>query len=399
MPEREAVSREEVHEALEALYDNVALLRSGFGERFSDIGAAEGLGDRAVRPRAVLLEAIEMLRPVRRAAFGSRDSRACDVLTLRYVERLGTPEIMEELSIGRRQVFRDLSQAEEKLAQILGRWAEGDPLASDLDQAADPIRSELTMLASRPMEIGLSAVISEAVEMVRPLAAERGVTFTGSWPADGDQVVADRSLLKQILVQLFSLAVQYCRGSDVTLSIAAQEAGLGLVVLFRPREGGYLDRVADLQRIAQHQGITIQARDCQSACEVRLSLRRQEPRLVMVVEDNPGAVELYRRYLSGNSWRVRHVADPRVAFELARREEPDVIVLDVMMPGMDGWSVLQALKQRPETNAIPVLLCSIVEDRELSRILGATVSLKKPVAQGDFIAALHRCLRREEPGL
>ena len=394
----DAIPREEVREALGALYDNVVLAECPLARRFPEMAALSDVTDRALRLRAVLLEAIEALRPVRRAAFGSREARACDVLTLRYVERLDIADMMEELAIGRRQVFRDLSQAEERLAQILAAWAGGSRQGTEPREQRDTLSSELAVLASQPGEVNLRQLTEEAMALVRPLAEELGVSPRCEWQHDEVAVIADRSILKQLTVQLLSGALQSSSRSEIRLSATLAEGSVRLVLLSWPKPGHpYYAKLAEMQHIAQHEGMGLEVKSTESICEVSLVLKRQRPVSVMVVEDNPGAVELYRRYLGGGAWRVSHLPDPRLAFEVARREQPDVVVLDVMMPKMDGWSVLQALRQRPETRGIPILLCSVVEDEELGRVLGATEWLKKPVAQGDFLAALNRCLRAAGP--
>jgi CheY-like chemotaxis protein len=108
------------------------------------------------------------------------------------------------------------------------------------------------------------------------------------------------------------------------------------------------------------------------------------------VEDNPQVVQLFRRYLHGSIYRLLHVPDPDVLVQRAGEEQPAVITLDVMMPRRDGWELLQALKVRPETRDIPVLVCSVLRDRELALALGAADFLPKPITQHTLLAALNR---------
>jgi CheY-like chemotaxis protein len=396
MVERPSVERETVHEALDLLYDNPGLARCALTECFADIASLEGINERALRLRAVLLEAIETLRPARIVPFGSREGRACEVLTLRYVERMSIAEIMEELSVGRRQVFRDLSQAEERLAEVLTTWATTSDRPNEPSPRQDTLSGELASLAAQPMEVELGELLQEAVELVGALARRRGAALQYD-RAGSEVVIADRALLKGLLVQLLSLAVQSASQTDVELASDEAQRSTTVRIRFCPETDEGVAGINEAQRIAAHQGIYVQWVRGPIA-EIVLHLRRREPLSVLVVEDNPGAVELYRRYLDGSSWQLKHLTDPRLAFEVVRRERPDVVVLDVMMPRADGWSVLQALRQRPETTEVPVLLCSVVEDRELSGALGATATLKKPVSQGDFLAALQRCLAGTRPG-
>ena len=126
---------------------------------------------------------------------------------------------------------------------------------------------------------------------------------------------------------------------------------------------------------------------------IRLGLRLVRPRAVLVVEDNAGAIELYRRYLAdAPEWQLAAAVDPRVCLDMATRLRPSAIVLDIMMPQQDGWSVLQALHTHPVTRAIPVVICSVFSDPGLAEALGATAYLTKPVSRLEFLAALERCL-------
>jgi CheY-like chemotaxis protein len=70
------------------------------------------------------------------------------------------------------------------------------------------------------------------------------------------------------------------------------------------------------------------------------------------------------------------------------RFQPDVITIDIMMPQMDGWELLQTLKMRDETRHIPIIVCSAWADPDLARSLGASASLKKPITQKMFLEAL-----------
>ena len=82
--------------------------------------------------------------------------------------------------------------------------------------------------------------------------------------------------------------------------------------------------------------------------------------------------------------------DGSQGIELAQQLQPNVIILDVMMPGMDGWQILQRLHSTPATKAIPVVICSVFYDPELAFTLGAADVLKKPVRKEDLVVALKK---------
>jgi len=100
--------------------------------------------------------------------------------------------------------------------------------------------------------------------------------------------------------------------------------------------------------------------------------------LLLVVEDDLTSAALLKECFTLGGYRVIHAGDGATALRLAREKHPQAITLDVMLPGMDGWSVLQELKASPETASIPVIIVSSTEDRQLGFTLGATDFLVKP---------------------
>ncbi|MEJ2548074.1 MAG: response regulator, partial [Gemmatimonadota bacterium] len=100
---------------------------------------------------------------------------------------------------------------------------------------------------------------------------------------------------------------------------------------------------------------------------------------ILTVDDDPEARSLLRRILERESFRVVEAADGLEGLRMARANRPDCITLDVMMPGMDGWEVLTELKRDPELAGIPVIMLSILDERNLGFSLGASDYLTKPV--------------------
>jgi CheY-like chemotaxis protein len=101
--------------------------------------------------------------------------------------------------------------------------------------------------------------------------------------------------------------------------------------------------------------------------------------IVLVVDDDATARDLMQRSLSKDGYCVEVAADGRSGLEMARRLKPAIITLDVMMPGLDGWAVLTALKADPGTASIPVIMVSMVDDKNLGFALGAADYFTKPV--------------------
>jgi CheY-like chemotaxis protein len=101
--------------------------------------------------------------------------------------------------------------------------------------------------------------------------------------------------------------------------------------------------------------------------------------VVLVVDDDASQRELLTRFLEREGFAVRTAADGRAGLDMARELKPRAILLDVMMPQMDGWSVLTALKADPSVSAIPVIMASFVNEPALASALGATDYVLKPL--------------------
>ena len=112
--------------------------------------------------------------------------------------------------------------------------------------------------------------------------------------------------------------------------------------------------------------------------------------LILAVDDDPAVLDLLSRNLNREGYSVRTATNGRDALTLAKELKPRLITLDVMMPSMDGWSVLTALKADPVTRDIPVVMVSIIDDRQLGFALGAADYLTKPVDRARLADILSR---------
>jgi CheY-like chemotaxis protein len=114
-----------------------------------------------------------------------------------------------------------------------------------------------------------------------------------------------------------------------------------------------------------------------------------EAGVVLVIDDDPDAQDLLRRVLARAGFLVEGALDGPTGLERARELQPDVILLDVLMPGVDGWSVLSALKDDPVLGDIPVVMVTMLDDRRLGYSLGAAEYLTKPVEPARLLHLLH----------
>ncbi len=388
-------SEEAVHTALATLGNVVELAQCPLAECFPELAGIQALNDRGRRLRSLLLEAIGALAPARPAPFGSSESRNHDVLTLRYVERMATMEMAEELSLSRRQVQRDLRRAEEVLTDLLHSWAQRSEARALSGDADDSLGTELAAYTSQPAQVQAGEALRQALETVGPLAESLGVHLHAGEGLDREcWVPADRAFLRALMVQVVSLGVQMTVSGEVRAGFGLVEDRAEVRVAFGASQSPELDRRLDsIRRAAGSEGIDCRVDVSDGEIAVALRLRPSVGAKVLVVEDNPGAIDLYRRYLAGTGWELHSITDPRLCLPSVRTNRPDVVILDIMMPHLEGWRVLRTLKESPDTASTPVVVCSVVEDPALAGALGAATYLRKPVSRSEFIAAISLCLR------
>jgi CheY-like chemotaxis protein len=119
---------------------------------------------------------------------------------------------------------------------------------------------------------------------------------------------------------------------------------------------------------------------------------------ILVVDDEATAREIIRHHLTREGFHVVTAGSGQEALQLARQVRPRAITLDVMMPGMDGWAVLTALKKDPDLCDIPVLMCTMLDDRNMGFSLGASEFLPKPIDRNRLTAILRKYGKGPAPG-
>jgi CheY-like chemotaxis protein len=112
--------------------------------------------------------------------------------------------------------------------------------------------------------------------------------------------------------------------------------------------------------------------------------------VVLVIDDDPTVHDLMGRMLEKDGFHVLTAANGPEGVRLAKSARPVVITLDVLMPGMDGWAVLKALKSDPDTAPIPVIMLSIIEQKNLGYALGAVDYLPKPIDRQVLLTSVRR---------
>jgi CheY-like chemotaxis protein len=111
---------------------------------------------------------------------------------------------------------------------------------------------------------------------------------------------------------------------------------------------------------------------------------------VLVVDDNTDLVHFYRRYTATTRYHIVNVSEGEKVFDAVANFAPNIIVLDVMLPDVDGWEMLTRLREHPDTRTIPVIVCTVTRGEELALALGAELYVPKPVGRLEFVQALEQ---------
>ncbi|MGQ9681723.1 MAG: response regulator [Anaerolineae bacterium] len=390
------VTRLQVHEALECLYDGPSLAQTDLAACLPLVSSLRSVPERALKLRALLLDAIELLQPDRPESFRSAATRSYDVLTLRFVRGLSMARIASELHVSERQAYRDLALAEERLADALssGGWEPVSAQPTHSAPGAELVGAELHSIPQQSASVDTGELLAYAKGTVEPLARQLGVAFDCSLPDTSLAGTGDEVLLRTTFVQMLSIAVRHAAGGRVRIEVQPGAKGIAVVVSFLPRSGGELrGAFGSLASLTGAQRLACSLEPGASGMQrICLTLPRLPRRLVLVLEDSASAVELYRRYLAESSeWEIIAAPSANAALHMAVEKQVAVIVLDLLMPEKDGWQVLQTLRALPETAKIPVLVCSVFDEADLASALGASAFLKKPVSRDQFLSALRAC--------
>jgi CheY-like chemotaxis protein len=393
-----------VQDALKHLYDPARLIQHPLVALLST--ELPGLGNPGQELRVYLLDAIESLEPAPRAPSSEKERRPYIVLVDRYIGGLSIEEIGERLHLGARQVRREHRIGVRALAAYL--WHRCNQQVCDAgvrkSPALDSLQRELDILGVQLEDTHMIELLQAVERPIRALAHGHncGIVFA---PAPQDLFcLCDRTLAKQALLScLNSLVAQHPRYIEVA-AVALHGAPVVLMKVSPALSADLLpalDRELETCRalVASQGGhVRIVAGESGSCAGVAMLFRSAKGQHVLVVDDNERMLQLYTRYLSRGHYQVTTAASAAEAQTFLQRNTPDIVVLDVLMRGMDGWELLQKLRASPRLKHVPVVVCSILEEPSLALVLGAQAYLKKPIVPEDLLATLHQLLGGSNQG-
>ncbi|WP_460662723.1 hybrid sensor histidine kinase/response regulator [Kribbella swartbergensis] len=328
---------------------------------------------------------------------------------------LGFSEVLLE------RMFGDLNERQEEyLRDIHGS---GRHLLELLNEILDLSKVEAGRMELEYSTFPLRRPLENTVAMLRERATAHNIDLRVEIDPAVDQVYADELRLKQVVLNLMTNAVKFTGdgGSVVVratragaeVHIAVTDTGRGVPAEDRERifesfqQGGR----GPSQEEGTGLGLTLSRRIVEllggrmwlesevgvgSTFGFSLRSREDDERPdaarpvgdVVVIEDDRLSLDLITAYLSGAALRVTVAGDGQSGLDAVRRVRPVAVVLDIRLPGIDGWAVLQALKAEPSTRDIPVVIVSIVDEQARGAALGAAAYLVKPVSRDALLRAL-----------
>ena len=289
---------------------------------------------------------------------------------------------------------------------------------------------------------GIKNLINETVSTIRPLIERNHNTLEFNIAEDLDVMHADLTKVRQSLFNLLSNASKFTNNGIITLDVTSYLADERKMVSFRVTDTGIgmnQEQMAKLfQAFTQADasttrkyggtglGLAITKKFCQmmggdvqvasepgtgstftlniplqviDSVEIESELHQELHQLkanphrkntILVIDDDITIHNLLTRFLDKKGFEVQTASSGTEGIRLAKEIQPQAITLDVMMPGMDGWSVLTALKANPETQDIPVIMMTMVNDRNLGYALGAAEYVIKPIDRQKLESVLAR---------
>jgi PAS domain S-box-containing protein len=302
---------------------------------------------------------------------------------------------------------------------------------------------DLSKIESGRMELYLetfsvAALVEEVAATVRPLVEKNGNELSIEMAHDVGTMRSDQVKVRQILFNLLSNASKFTERGTVKIAaervtdaagneqivLRVRDSGIGMNAeqihrIFQPftqadasttkKYGGTGLGLAITRRFCEMMGGTVEVEsepDTGTTFVVTLPVhavaqeqtQSSEPDavdrigapLVLVIDDDNSAREMLTRMLTKEGYRVMSAAGGEEGLRIAREEIPDVITLDVLMAGMDGWGVLSRLKAEPDTMGIPVVVLTVIDDRNLGFALGAADYVTKPVDRERLADVLRR---------
>ncbi len=390
--------------ALHHLYEPDQLRHSPLAQI---LGAAARVDAPAVL-QEMLLQAIEEIRPGDGEPQLSPGAVVYEVLYFRYVRGYSREAVANQLGISDRQLSREQRTAIETLALHLWKKYQLDAVRADsipggagAAQKAPPGEQAgagwaETLPEEKPAP--WKPILSSVMELLRPLMDENDVVVRYQPEESLPDLLAPQVALRHALLTIMSWMIPLARRAELMLTPTLPGAALVITVRLsgKPFTGGPVDPGVEMaRRLVERAGGSLE----QVSDGIRITLPTLAQTPVLVIDDNPDTIQLFQRYAQGTRYTIVGLQEPGEALRLVETIKPRILLIDVMMPELDGWDLLTQIRLNRLLQNAGILICSILPQESLALSLGADGFLQKPVLPQDFLHALDRLMERlsQEP--
>jgi CheY-like chemotaxis protein len=391
----------QLKDALDRLYDPVRLRDHPLAQILHLTSAS--MQSRGEILRQLLWDTVDALRPAEGLPPGRAEWAIYNVLKLRYLHAMQPSEVQDELGLSPATYYRRQSEGLDTLVSLL---SESIPAETEEQDAASMVclsgqAREEAVRAARESErqiLSIPRFLAEIGYTIDMLAQSRGVRVLIKTALSLPSIYTNPAMLRLIILNLVTEAIEMAETDSLTLSVStdAENTTWCLAPLQGKAIHGTMESIDGLsvcQGMLQFYGGRLGfGRDGVSRLAMVWTLPIARPRNILVIEDSDQTIELYRRYLAHQNYTVYGASDRT---EISARLEdmlPDAILLDVFMPGIDGWTILQTLRLAKETANVPIVVCSVLSQPHVAFALGASDVLAKPFSQRDLLRVLDRLL-------
>ena len=401
----------DLHRALRDLYDAAGLSQSSL---LALLGLGEP-GDPASYLRGILVDAIESLKPGADVPPQARDWRTYRILFHRFVEQFTQRQVAASLALSVRQLRREEARATQVLADHLrARYASSK---ASLHEGGRPgYRSGPTSKGSetlsREKELAwvrnsfprgvadVGKLLQSILATVDPLVQSCDVEVHCALPEGLPRLAVQPDSVSQALLNVLTAGIRSVPGGSVHLTAQVDASEMSIYILPKGKDGvcaapreDVLESLAMARKLVGLSGGALEMlakEEAQGPFPAQFVLPVAEVESVLVIDDNVDTLQLFRRYLADTRYSFIGGRDAEQALALATTVAPSCIVLDIMLPGVDGWQVLGRLREHPKTRGVPIIVCSILPQEQLALALGAAAFLHKPVSRDGFLSAIDR---------
>ncbi|MEW5956662.1 MAG: response regulator [Chloroflexota bacterium] len=369
--------------------------------------------------QAAIIRAIEALKPAPDVPATAPVRRLYQVLVCRYIQGLTQMQTAQRLNITSRHLRREQQEAVHMLAQRLweqrqaglprptdrppaalsptGRCAESlSPIYSPLPDAAwrSQIKQELIALQqSAPGNVaGVSETIQSALKSIQALADKQGIRLIVNLPQPDLMVTLHTSVLREVLITTIEKLLPCLAGGEILIQAERSGESVKITVTGYPIITENPPQSDFIREVLGASGSSVKVSLADNSIQFLMVIPSADKITVAVVEDNADLVHFYYNYTTRTRYQIVHVPGERDAFAALVNLEPDIIILDLMLPNVDGWELLAQLHEHPGIRSVPIIVCSVVRRAELALAHGAALYVQKPVRRQEFIQALDQAL-------